>query len=127
MIEAMAITVSIIFTAIIAALLLISNKKKIASLWTMGYRKREIGLMFLSTYIVPAIISMAIAIPSAYALLIALKQFIMAFGNILIPFTLDWWSPIVAVTSISMIFVGATFGAIVMQKQSKALEAFKED
>lgn len=127
MVEAIAITLSIIFTVIIASLLLISNRKKIATLWTMGYRKREISKMFLATYIIPTIVSIAIAIPVALAILIGMKAFIMGFGNILIPFSIVWFAPIIAILVVAGIFIAATLLTINTQKQQKALEAFKGD
>lgn len=127
MVEAIAITLSIIFTIIIASLLLISNRKKIASLWTMGYRKSEVARIFLSTYILPTIIAIAISIPIAFAVLTGMKTFIMGFGSILIPFAITWYAPLIAIFVISSIFIIATFLTINTQKQQKALEAFKGD
>ena len=127
MIEIIAISLSVIFTVMIASLLLISNRKKIATLWTIGYRKREITRIFLTTYIIPMLLAIIIAIPVAISILFAMKVFIMNFGDILIPFQLVWYAPIVATLLVGTIFTLATVGTIMTQKQSKALAAFKGD
>ncbi len=126
-IEVISIVVSVIFTLIVAGLLLVSNRKKIATLWTLGYRKREIGRVFLSIYIIPILIAFAISIPIAYAVLAVMQHFVMNLGSVLIPFTLVWWIPLVALVVVSLIFVLATVITIRAQKQSKALDAFKGD
>lgn len=127
LIEAIAISLSIIFTVVIASLLLMSNRKKIATLWTMGYRKREIGRIFLSTYIFPMIIATVLSLVLGASVLLAMREFIMGFGNILIPFQIVWWSPIVAVMVVGLIFFISTIFTIYTQRQSKALESFKGD
>lgn len=127
LIEAIAISLSIIFTVVIASLLLMSNRKKIATLWTMGYRKREIGRIFLSTYIFPMIIATVLSLVIGASVLLAMREFIMGFGNILIPFQIVWWSPIVAITVVGLIFFISTIFTIYTQRQSKALESFKGD
>ena len=93
----------------------------------MGYRKREISRIFLSTYIIPTVMAIAISVPVAFLILAGMKAFIMGFGDILIPFTITWYAPIIAIIAISSIFVIATILTINTQKQQKALEAFKGD
>ena len=126
-IEVITIVLSILFTIIVATLLFKSNSKKIATLWTIGYRKSEISSIFLRIYIVPIVISLVFAIPLSIGLLIMLKTFIMDFGQILIPFAISWWMPIIALLGIALIFIGISVGLIFSQKQRQALESFKGD
>lgn len=126
-IQLISIILSVMFAIIVSSLFVDSNKKKIATLWTLGYRRGEIIKMFLTTYILPIIITLAASIPISFAVVTIMKLVIMNFAFILIPFAILWWMPIVAVALISLIFSLSIIGAIFSMKGDVALNAFKEE
>ena len=126
-VEIMSILLAIIFTIIITSLLVKSNTKKIATLWTMGYRKKEIGRIFLSTYIIPIILSIAISTAIAIASTIGMSSFIIEFGHVLIPISVKWWMPLASGLIILTLIATITYGNIWKIKNNIALSAFKGD
>ena len=126
-IQFISILLSIFFTLIVSWLFVDSNFKRIATLWTLGYRRREITRMFVSTYIFPTIISLIIALPVSFAIVSIMRLLVMNFGHILIPFAISWWIPFVAIFIIAIIFVSSIVVRIAFLKSSDALNAFKGD
>ena len=118
---------SILFTIIISSLLIESNKKKIATLWSLGYTKKEVIKIFAGNYILPILFSIIFAIPISIAIFESIKVFVMHFGRILIPFGIVWWAPIVAILSISTIFIISTIISVMRLNSNHAIEAFKGD
>ena len=51
----------------------------------------------------------------------------MNFAYILIPFSIAWWMPLVALGIIGLIFVASIIIAIFSMRGNAALEAFKEE
>ena len=124
-VQIIVVTLSILFAVIIASLLINSNKRKIATLWTLGYRKPEIIKIFLSNFIVPLIIAICVAIPISITIIIGLKIFVMNFGSILIPFSLSWYAPIAAIGILSLVFTSSTILSVMSLRGDHALQAFK--
>ena len=126
-IQSIAIMLSILFTIIISSLLIESNKKKIATLWSLGYTKKEVIKIFAGNYILPILFSIIFSISISIAILESIKVFVMHFGRILIPFGIVWWAPIVAISLISFIFIISTIISIMRLNSHHAIEAFKGD
>lgn len=126
-IEGLSVVLSIVFTIIVISLIVRTNRKRIATLWTIGYRKKEIIRIFAVNLVPPLILAVTIATPVSIGLLTALQVFIMHFGHILIPFTLAFWVPLVVIASIAFVYIIATSLSIRALSSAGALEAFKED
>lgn len=125
-VEIVSIILSIIFTTIVSSLILSSNKKRIATLSTLGYQKKTILKIYLNTYALPSMISVVISTLLSIGILRLLRLFIMSFGKILIPFSLVWWAPIVAISMVSLIYILATTISIYKMNCDEMLIAFKE-
>lgn len=126
-IEGISISLSMIFMIIVISLVIHTNKKRIATLWTIGYRKREIINIFSTTSFLPILITLVVAIPIAIGIIVGLRSFIMVFGHILIPFTLAIWIPVVVIAAIALVYWISTAISIKTLSSKAALEAFKED
>ncbi len=126
-IEGISIALSVVFTIIVISLIVRTNRKRIATLWTIGYRKSEIVKIFATNLIVPLILAFAVAAPVTVGLLAGLKEFIMHFGHILIPFELTAWIPFAVVALIAFVYMVATSISVRSLSSAGALEAFKED
>ena len=126
-IQLISIILSIMFAIVVSSLFVDSNKKKIATLWTLGYRKQEITKIFLSTYIVPIVIAIALSIPISFAIVEIMKVIIMNFAHILIAFAITWWMPFIGIGIIATIFSLSIIITIFLMRGSAALDAFKEE
>ncbi len=126
-IQVISIILSILFAIIVSSLLITSNSKKIATLWTLGYRRSEVMRMFSMIYLLPIIFSFAISIPISIGALAFLRVFVINFGSILIPFALVWWAIILALLFIGTIFIASTIIGIMKIKNAKARETIQEE
>lgn len=126
-IEGISISLSAIFMIIVISLVIHTNKKRIATLWTIGYRKREIINIFATTSFIPILVTLIVAIPISIGIIAGLRGFIMMFGHILIPFTLAIWIPFVVVSLVALVYWASTAISIRTLSNKAALEAFKED
>ena len=93
-IQLISILLSILFAIIVSSLFIDSNKKKIATLWTLGYRRTEIIKIFLRTYILPMAITIVFSLIISFSIVSILRLLIMNFAYILIPFSIAWWMPL---------------------------------
>ncbi|WKX02389.1 ABC transporter permease [Candidatus Mycoplasma mahonii] len=125
-IESISIIMALIFTIIITSLLIRANYTKIATLWTIGYRKWEISKIFLTMYLLPVILAGIFGTLISLGVFVAMTEFTMNFGHILIPFGMSWWMPIAAVIGILFLFMIITFSSIMRLKADTVLAAFKE-
>lgn len=124
-IQIISIALSILFAIIVASLLVTSNNKKIATLWTLGYYRNEVMKMFSLIYLLPIIFSIGFGIPLALGILSALRLFVIDFGSILIPFALSWWAILLGIFIISAIFVLSTVLGIKSLKNEEARKTIK--
>lgn len=126
-IQIISIVLSILFAIIVSSLLITSNSKKIATLWTLGYRRSEVMRMFSFIYLLPIILSVAIGIPIALGILTTLRMFVINFGSILIPFALAWWAIVLALFFIGAIFIFSTIISIMRIKNEQARKTIQEE
>ena len=124
-IQIISILLSVMFTTIISALLINANKRKISTLWSLGYKRSEVIKIISFTYLLPMILGICFGIPIAAGILYSLKIFIMHFGHILIPFALLWWAPIISTIATMLIFIGSILIGVYKLKGHNALLAFK--
>lgn len=125
-VQVISIVLSILFAIIVSSLLISSNNKKIATLWTLGYKRSEVMHMFCLIYLLPIILSLALGVPIALGVLTALRLFVINFGSILIPFALAWWAVLIALLFIGSIFVFSTVISIMTIKNSHARKSIQE-
>ena len=125
--EIILICVSFLFATIISVILITSNRKRIATLWALGYRRSEIIRIFLTTQVLPLCLATIFAIPISIAFLAILRAFVMGFGNILIPFGLTIIGAILPILIISSIFILAIVIGILSLGSKTTLEAFKNE
>ena len=126
-IQLISMILSVLFAIIVSSLFIDSNKKRIATLWTLGYRRREITKIFLTTYMLPMAITIIFSLMISFAIVSIVRLLIMNFAYILIPFSIAWWMPLVAFSMIGIIFITSIIIAIFSMRGNAALEAFKEE
>jgi hypothetical protein len=78
------------FIVIIASMIIFDNKKFIASTKVLGYKNKEVHLMFFKSLLPSLLFSALASIPIIILLLFTMKNVIMIFGSVLIPLYFLW-------------------------------------
>ena len=124
--ESLAIAMSLIFIIIVGTMMVDDNKKNISTLKVLGYRNSEIRNAFIKSFLPSLLLSIFVAIPIVFSVLLIMKISIMSFGSVLIPLNMAGWEIITSSIMVISLFLGIFISSIYKLKGQSAIQAFKE-
>lgn len=125
-IQSIILIIAMLFVLLISTMIIADNTKFIATLKVLGYRGREISLVFLLIFIPALLLSVAIATPIAFGVIAGIKVAIMGFGHVLIPLSIVGWEIAVAVSVLSLGFLSMYALSLRNLKNTSMLQAFSD-